>query len=110
MVLKKCLYGCVRVRVRVRVCVCVCACIRLDLSFYSVDFNRTGLIFVFLCDGGSKIRFSVGRCVFVLFRIFDFLKIYFRFLSIIGLRYFNQMGIIQKKTKIPIFSKKIKNF
>ena len=27
------------------VCVCVCVCVRLDLSFYSVDFNRRVLIF-----------------------------------------------------------------
>ena len=42
--------------------VCVCLCIRLDLSFYSVDFNRRVLIFFvfFLCDGGSKIRFFIG--------------------------------------------------
>ena len=43
---------CVRERARARVCVCVragvCACVRarLNLSFYSVDFNRTGLIFL----------------------------------------------------------------
>ena len=40
---------------------CVCVYIRLDLSFYSDDFNRRVLIFfVFLCDGGSKIRFLIG--------------------------------------------------
>ena len=34
----------------VGVCVGVCVCIRQDLSFYSVDFNRAGLIFfVFFC-------------------------------------------------------------
>ena len=56
---------------RARVCVCVCVCVCLDLSFFSVDFNRTGLIFfVFLCDCESKIHFRLG--IFVLFRIFDF--------------------------------------
>ena len=40
---------------------CVCVCIRLDLSFYPVDFNRRVIIFfVFLCDGGSEIRFLIG--------------------------------------------------
>ena len=55
-----CVCACVCVCVCVCVYVCVCVCIRLDLSFYSVDFNRTGLIFLFLCDGGSKIRFLIG--------------------------------------------------
>ena len=69
MVFKKCLYGCMCVcvvcvcaRACVCVCVCVCGC-RLDLSFYSVDFNLTSLIFFFrffLCDCGSKIRFFIG--------------------------------------------------
>ena len=27
---------------------CVCVCVRLDLNFYSVGLNRTGLIFSFL--------------------------------------------------------------
>ena len=42
-----CACVCVRARARVCVCVCVCVrvCVRLDLSFYSIDFNRTGLIF-----------------------------------------------------------------
>ena len=47
----------------------VCVCIRLDLSFYSVDFNRTGLIlfifiFFLLCDCWSKIRFLIGAMRF----------------------------------------------
>ena len=59
-----CVCVCVRVRVCV-VCVCVLARIRLDLSSYSIDFNRTGLIFfAFLCDGGSKIRFLIGPMLF----------------------------------------------
>ena len=61
-----CVCACVRVRVCVLcacvcvcVCGCVCLCIRLDCSFYSIVFNRTGIIFfVFLCDGRSKIRFA----------------------------------------------------
>ena len=40
MVFEKCLYGCM--------CKCACVCIRLDLSFYSVDFKRTGLLFLFI--------------------------------------------------------------
>ena len=49
-----CVRACVRVCVCVCVgvcgCVCVRACIHLDLSLYSVDFNRTDLIFfVFFC-------------------------------------------------------------
>ena len=56
---------CVWVWVWVRVCV------RLDLSFYSVDFNRTGLIFFvfFSVIAGQKSVFWSGRrCVLVLFQ------------------------------------------
>ena len=58
------------------VCVGVCACvfIRLDLSFYSVDFNRRVIIFiVFLCDGGSKISFLIRpmRFCFILNFLFS---------------------------------------
>ena len=64
----------------------------------------------FLCFfcvmAGQKFVFWFGRCVFVLFRIFDFLKIVFRFFIMIGSRYLNRMGIIRKRIKIPIFSKK----
>ena len=79
--------------------VCACVSIRLDLSFYSVDFNRTGLIFfVFFCVmAGQKSVFWLGPCVFVLLRICYVLKIYICFFSMIGLRYFNWMGIIRKK-------------
>ena len=44
---RACVHAYVRVCVRacvyvcVCVCVCVCECVRLDLSFYSVDFNRS---------------------------------------------------------------------
>ena len=55
---------------------------------------------------GRKSIFWLGRCVFVLFRIFDYL-IVFRFFLIIGSRYLNRMGSIRKRIKIPIFSKKI---
>ena len=34
-------------KIYVWICMCVRVCVRLDLSFYSVDFNRTGLIFFF---------------------------------------------------------------
>ena len=30
---------------KISVWMCVCVCVRLDLSFYLVNFNRTGLIF-----------------------------------------------------------------
>ena len=112
-----CVCVCARVCARVcvcvcvYVCVCVCVCVRLDLSLYSVDFNRTGLIFfVFLCDNGSKILFLLGQCVFVLFRIFYFLKTVFRFFLMIGSRYLNQMNSIQKRIKIPLFKKKISSY
>ena len=36
---------CVDMCVRACVCVYVCVCIRLDLSFYPVDFNRRVIIF-----------------------------------------------------------------
>ena len=50
-------------KIYVWICMCVRVCVRLDLSFYSVDFNRTGLIFFFLfflCYFGSKICFLIG--------------------------------------------------
>ena len=47
MVFEKCLYGCMNVCVCV--CICVYVCIRQVLSFYSVDFNRKGLIFLVFC-------------------------------------------------------------
>ena len=89
MIFEKYLYGCMCVRacvracVRTRVCVCVCVCVcvsvcvcvlRLNLSFYSVDFNRIVLIFFvfFLCDGGSKIRFLIGSMRFCFITNFRF--------------------------------------
>ena len=80
-----CACTCVRVRVRVCVCVCVClcvyvcacvcVCIRLDCSFYSVDFNRTGLILlVFLCVGGLKICFGSSWRKLYNSKIFEFFK------------------------------------
>ena len=90
------------------ICVCVCVCIRQDLSFYSIDFNRTGLIsFVFFCViACQKSVFWLGRCVLVLFRIFNFLKIYFCFFLMVGSRYFNRIGSTRKRIKKPIFSRK----
>ena len=100
-----CARVCVCARARVCVCVCVCVCVRLDLSFYSVGFNRRVLIFfVFCVMAGQKSVFLLGRCVFVLFRIFYFLKIVFRFFLIVGSRYFNRMSGIRKRIKIPVFS------
>ena len=63
-------------------------------------------LFFFLCNGGSKIRFLIGPMCFCFISIFDFLKIYFCFFLMIGSRYLNRMGSIQKRIKIPIFSKK----
>ena len=48
MVSNQCLYGYVRACVRACVCVCVCVYTHLDLRFYSVDFNGTDLIFIYL--------------------------------------------------------------
>ena len=116
MVFKKCVCVCVCVRAYARVCmcvracVCVCVCVCVWVGGWRwcvrVDFNRTGLIFfVFFCVmAGQKSVFWLGRCVFVLFQIFYFIKIYFCFFSMIGLRYFNRMCIIRKRIKIPIFS------
>ena len=76
------------------------------------DFNFNSIRYRLTCVCARALRwssfnaFSAGRCVFVLFRIFDFLKIYFCFFLMIESRYFNRMGIIRKRIKIPIFSKK----
>ena len=92
----------------VRACVRACVRVRLDLSFYLVDFNRTGLIFFvfFLCDGGSKIRFLVGPMRFCVISNFRFSQNLFFLLLMIGSRYLNRIGIIRKLIKILIFSKK----
>ena len=83
-------------------------CVRLDLSFYLIDFNRTGLIFfVFF---GQKSVFRLGRCVFVFFSNFYFLKIYFCFFSKMGLRYFNRICIIRKRIKNLYLKKKISSY
>ena len=65
------------VRACVRACVCVCVC--------------------------QKSVFWLGWCVFVLFRIFYFLKNFFN--SRVDI-YLNRVGSIRKRIKIPIFSKK----
>ena len=103
-----CVCACVRACACACACVCVCVCVRLDLSFYSVDFNRRVLIFfVFLCYGGSKIRFLIGPIRFCFISNFLLsLNFIFNFFLMIGLRYLNRMGSIRKRIKIPIFSKK----
>ena len=51
-------------------CVCVCVYVYMCVS---VDFNRRVLIFfVFLCDGGSKIRFLIGPMRFCFISSFLF--------------------------------------
>ena len=114
MIFEKCLCVCVYVRVCVCVCVCVsvcvcvcvrvcvCVCIRLDLSFYSVDFNRRVLIFiVFLCDGGSKLRFLIGPMRFFFYFEFSVLsKLIFVFFND-KVEIFESEGSIRKRIKIP---------
>ena len=98
------MYVCVCVRVCVGVCMYVCVCIRLDLNFYSIDFNRKDLIlFVFfLCDGGSNPRFLIGPIRFFFISNFRFSQnCFFAFFSMIGSRYFNR-----KSVKKLIISKK----
>ena len=68
-----CVSVCGCVRACVRVCVCVCVCVRARVY-----------------TPGSQLllgRFYPDRCVFVLVRIFDFLKIVFGFFLIIGSRH-----------------------
>ena len=91
------------------VCVCVCVCMRVCTLFYSVHFNRTGLIFfvIFLCGCGSKIRFLIGPMRFCFISNFLFSQNLF-------LIFFNgrveifESDIIRKRIKISKFSKKKK--
>ena len=106
MIFEKCVRACVRAGGRAGVRACMRACVRVcvcsTLSILSGEFSFSS---VFLCDGGQKSVFWLGRCVFVLFRIFYFLKMYFWFFWMIGSRYFNLMGSIRKRINIPISSK-----
>ena len=73
------------VRACVRVCVCACVCIRLDLSFYSVDFNRTDLIFFvffFFClMAGNNPFFVCGSMRFCFISNFRFSYLFLPFLN-----------------------------
>ena len=102
-----CVCACVRacVGVCVRVCVCVCVCVWISVSTRLILTGH--FLFVFWFNGGQKSVFWLG-CVFVLFRIFDFLKIIFCLFLMINSKYLYRMGIIRKESKIPIFSKKKK--
>ena len=68
-----CVCVCARARVCVCVCVCVyvCVCVPLYLRIYSIDFNRTGLIFSFFYEFGKKSTFLFADMFSVLFRIID---------------------------------------
>ena len=105
---RACVCVCVYLCVCMCVCVCVCVCV-CDLSFYSVDINRRVLIFFvfFYLMAGQKSVFWLGRSVFVLFRIFDFLKILSYFWFFFNDRYFNRIYGIRKRIKKPIFKKKL---
>ena len=105
------LFVCVCVHMRVRVCVCVCVCIYawISASTRSILTGQVSFSLFFCVIAGQKSVFRLGRCVFVSFQIFDFLKIYFLFFLfflMIGSRYFNWMGSIRKRIKILIFSTK----
>ena len=110
---KECVCACVRASVRAYgwVGVWVCVCAHLDLSFCLVDFNRTGLIvFVFLCDCGSKICFLIGPMRLGFISNFRFSQNLFLIFLMIGSRYLNRVDSIRKRIKIPIFSKQKKKF
>ena len=96
MIFEKCLYG----------WMCVYVCIRLDLSFYSVDFNRRVLIFfVFFVWWRVKNPLSDWVDAFLFYFEFSiFSKFIFDFFLMIESRYLNRMG--SKRIKIHIFSKK----
>ena len=58
-------------------------CVRLDLSFYEVDCNRTGLIFLFIfcfcVIAGQKSFFFIGPMRFYFILNFRFSQIVFCF-------------------------------
>ena len=55
---------------------------------------------------GQNLFFDWADTFLFYFEFFIFSKFIFTFFSMIGLRYFNRLGIIRKRIKIPILSKK----